>query len=643
MVGTFYILHSPQMDLEYTRSQVLLHRQYYDGLPDSQLILNRFDSIYKAQEPHERSPFIHYNGLNYIYLRQDNDILLLVVTRRNVDSMLMILFLHKFQDLIKYYLCKTDEAKVKEPVKFDKDLIMDNVYFIYELLDECMDMGIIQMTDYNILKEYIKVIPNRPEFHLDAGDYYDDEEEDNVTTGSKKKANKTTQKDLTKIKSTHNQAVKADEIPVEENHINSSILRASSLAINWRPKGISYAKNEIFIDMIENCDFCYDLDNQVILYNEVFGSCVVKCYLSGMPVCVLGFNENKISKISNDGESAVVRIGNQLKLQDVELDNDDVDTENMDNEDEDKGIDNGPDAVDHESTDIVQSDKKHIPFRNIQFHQCVQLDSIYKENLMKFIPPDDKFILMSYHVEQQRQKRKLPLIMIKPMYRVNRTTQKLQIMCILSTNFKKRLHCKNLIVKIPINPLLFKILVDNNHGLKYKTDTGDVSYQVDSSELIWVIGDCRGNNPSVKMMAELSIGYAGFINLELIKTTLHSRHAMKEPEAFVDDNEEAIKELDRYYGVNGSNSSLIEEIQSHLKNIKSFNHIRVSFSIPMLSYTGLRLNYLKVQEDELKYTCFPWVKYVTQSDKTNASMFNSTSKSNSTYKFKIGVSCFEII
>ena len=37
--------------------------------------------------------------------------------------------------------------------------------------------------------------------------------------------------------------------------INSSILRTYSLAINWRPKGIFYAKNEIFIDIIEDCEF----------------------------------------------------------------------------------------------------------------------------------------------------------------------------------------------------------------------------------------------------------------------------------------------------------------------------------------------------------------------------------------------------
>ena len=42
--------------------------------------------------------------------------------------------------------------------------------------------------------------------------------------------------------------------------------------------------------------------------------------------------------------------------------------------------------------------KNHrIPIRNIQFHQCIELASVYKENIINFIPPDDKFVLMTYH------------------------------------------------------------------------------------------------------------------------------------------------------------------------------------------------------------------------------------------------------
>lgn len=622
------------MNLEYLSSEVLLNRIFYDDVSDSRQVVDTFDVVYRRQLPEQRTPFFQSNGLHYIYIHGDNDIFLLLVTRKNIDTMLMVLFLRNFLGLMKHYLCNNDAST---PLIFDKEVVLDNVYFIYELLDECMDQGIIQMTDYNILKEYIKILPNRPVFNIKPDDLYflsdsesgTDSDSNAVKTDKKKSKNKKklkqSKKELNKVKSTHNQAIKTDTIQVDEERINSSILRASSLSINWRPKGIFYAKNEIYIDMIENCEFYYDLQENVILRNEIFGNCFIKCYLSGMPICIVGFNETRISRIENDDNltnSSVERTGNQLK---VEEEDDDED----------------------EEAKTERENKKHIPFRNIQFHQCVELDSIYKDNLMKFIPPDDKFTLMSYQIEQQRQRRKLPLIMIKPTYRIKPDENRLQILVVLSTNFKKRLHGKNLLIKIPVNPLLFRVIMDDEHELKYKTELGDVSFQVDSSELVWNIDNLSGNNPSIKMMAELSVtNDVKSLTLEKIKTTLQNKTERQKQQELemnqdeLDDNEEAKRELDRYYGVNGSNSSLFEEIQKKLTLIKSFNHIKMSFNIPMLSYSGLKVNYLKVDEPDLKYTCFPWVRYVTQSDKVDLSLFSATPKSNCTYRFKLGANCF---
>ncbi|WEJ95660.1 hypothetical protein PSN45_003184 [Yamadazyma tenuis] len=531
---------------------------------------------------------------------------------------------------MKLYLCSGPESDTSARV-LDKEVIIDNVYFIYELLDECIDAGVIQMTDYNILKEYIKVIPNRPHFELQTKEYSgsssESDHDDDPDSRSKSNKSKQKNKDIKKIRSTHNQAVKADELVLEENYINSSIVRASSSAINWRPKGIYYAKNEIYVDIVENCEFLYDLEQQVILQNEVFGNCFVKCYLSGMPTCTLGFNETRISNIDSDEpivEEVTERPDNQLIL----------------GEDQERDPDEDMELRDSVEDQELRAFKKHIPFRNIQFHQCVELDTIYKDNLMRFIPPDDKFILMSYHVEQQRQRRKLPLFMVKPLYRIDPTNRRLQVLCVLSTSFRKRLHGKDLKIKIPINPLLFDVLFDDN--LKYKAEIGHVNFQVDSSELIWEIEQFSGNNPSIKMMAELPISdKVSDLTVSQIHSTIqnsaHSYHRTHESDE--DDNESAKRELDKYYGVNGSKSSSIEEIQKSLTKIQSFNHVKLSYNIPMLSYTGLKLNYLKVDEQNLKYTCFPWVRYVTQSGRTNTTLL--ASKSTCTYRFKLGATCFE--
>lgn len=609
MISSVYILYSVNLHLQYLNSEVLLHRSFYDDLPELQIVLNNFDTAYKSQLSSQKTPVFNYNGINYIYLTGQNDIFLLLVTRKNIDVMALILFLCNFRELMTFYLCN----KPSTPSILDKDVILDNIYFVYEVLDECMDSGIIQMTDYNILKEYIKMIPSVP--RIDNDKLYDsDSSESDHEIDDKLKNHKPNSKDVKKIRSTHNRAVKADEVIIDENHVNSSILRASSLAINWRPKGIFYAKNEIYVDLIENCDFLYDLQNNVILNNEVFGNCIVRCYLSGMPSCTIGFNETRISKIDNEKTDDSKRSGNQLSAD-----------------------------LDEEETEIANH-KRQIPFQTIQFHQCVELDSIYNDNLMKFIPPDDKFVLMSYHVEQQKQRRKLPLFMIKPTFRINKVTKKLQILCILSSSFKKRLHGKNLVIKIPINPVLFHVLVETD--LKYKTESGKVDFKIDSSELIWTLDDLPGNSSSVKMMTEVSLqDDIDNLTTDQIQSTLQNQVSEPDESDNEDDIEEARKELDKYYGVNGSKSSAFEEIQRKLKKIKSFNHIKFSYNIPMLSYTGLKLNYLKVEETDMKYTCFPWVRYETQSgnnnQKTNLTLVNSSS--NCTYRFKLGICNFQIL
>ena len=129
--------------------------------------------------------------------------------------------------------------------------------------------------------------------------------------------------------------------------INSSILRTYSLAINWRPKGIFYAKNEIFIDIIEDCEFVYDLGTGVIKCNEIYGTCVVKSYLSGMPVCRLGFNERNLSRIEDDQEEESLGIPeNQLNL-----------LKEDQNEDDDEEEGEGDQETNGEGTEIL----KHIP------------------------------------------------------------------------------------------------------------------------------------------------------------------------------------------------------------------------------------------------------------------------------------------
>lgn len=653
MVSAIYILHWPENDLPFQYGELLLHRRYHSGLPSDGFIINTFNVTYKAFKPEQRVPFINSKGINFIYVRGGDDILIVAVTIRNVDAMQTIVFLNHFYGTLCHYLCQEDGGMLS------KDRITDNLHLIFDLIDECIDHGIVQVTDYNILKEYIKLEVNLPKIKFEENIYESDSDSDRPEAKTKSK------KREKKIKSTHNRAITTDQISEDASVINSSILRTYSLAINWRPKGIFYAKNEIYIDLTEECEFYYDLEAELIKVNEIKGTCFVKCYLSGMPLCKLGFNKRQISGIHEDADMetdddnmSTDRPGNLIveEFDDENDDEEELESKNSEKENTtakkipiSESLESVPSNKSFELSDsLLQShnpgsknssqkttkvaSKPRIPIRNIQFHQCIELGALYKDNLVTFTPPDDKFVLMTYNVEQQKQKYKLPLIMIKPTYRIIKETRKLQVMCTLSTNFKRRLHCRDLIVRIPINPHIFNISYSKDDEIKYKAEMGDVNYKIDTSELCWTLDNITGKK-SVRMMAELSLSESDGIEIETIQRTLNNKFHAQETREEIDDS---MHELDRFYGVNGETSSLAQQMQLQSKLKFNYHDVNISFTIPMLSYSGLKLNYLRVDEEKLKYTCFPWIRYQTESKiKSNEKVCD--------YRFKLGLNCFEII
>lgn len=523
MVSAVYIVHWPDADVAYLRCELLLHRDYHNDVPEASYMVELFANSFKKLSPSQRTPILCVAGVHFMYYTGDDDLLLVAATRGNVNALLTVTFLHRmYQVLLDYF---------KQENTLTREDIVDNYPLIFELLDECMDFGMVQLTDSNILKEYIKV-ELRGDVEMD-------------------------------IKSTHNRAVQK-----ETSLINSAIVRTQALAVSWRPKGIFYAKNEIYIDIVEHCDFIYDLATRTVKRNEVNGTFKIRLYLSGMPVCKLGLNEKHISQVEYEG--------------------------NLIEDDGEKRL--------------------KVPLQNVQFHQCVQLTEIYEDNLIYFTPPDDKFTLLTYKVEQLRRKDKRPPLLIDPHFKITSSENKLQVTCSLTPGFKKRLHCKKLIVRIPISSAF--LLLPNDDGFRYKSELGAVHFQVDQSLLLWAIEDLPGAN-TVRMMAEISLKEAP--SPEQILLPLFGKP---------DEEESAGADLDKYYGVNGVNISLFDKVR--LRN-ETGHEISVEFEIPMLAYSGLKVTYLRVDEELVEYTCFPWVRYVTE----------VLPNSDSSYKFRLSRDSYE--
>jgi AP-1 complex subunit mu len=63
-----------------------------------------------------------------------------------------------------------------------------------------------------------------------------------------------------------------------------------SNVVSWRPEGIKYKKNEVFLDVIEKLNMLIGGQGNVIK-SEIIGSVKVKCMLTGMPELKLGLND----------------------------------------------------------------------------------------------------------------------------------------------------------------------------------------------------------------------------------------------------------------------------------------------------------------------------------------------------------------
>ena len=174
------------------------------------------------------TPVFTVKGITYCWTRKNN-LYVMAVSKGNPNVTMILYFLHKLIKVFEDYFKSLEDESLK-----------DNFVISYELLDEMMDHGYPQITETSVLKEYIKT-----------------------------SAHKMTKKEqLTDI-----------VVPT-----------AASNVVSWRPEGIKYKKNEIFLDVVEQLNMIVNAQGNV-LSSEIIGTVKGKCMLSGMPELKLGLND----------------------------------------------------------------------------------------------------------------------------------------------------------------------------------------------------------------------------------------------------------------------------------------------------------------------------------------------------------------
>lgn len=232
------------------KGRQLLHRDYRGDVDVALLD----DYPFLLLQTPSGTPVVRHKGVSFISTLF-NDVYVLALTRNDASVFDILVFLSQVVEVLEDRLHHLNEDEIK-----------DNFSVIYELLDEMMDFGIPQLTDAQVLNEYVTQQP--------------------LTLNSLIK--KTTKMH------TH---VKQSQQERRQQRVAPSTLTSN---VSWRKEGIRYNRNEAFLDVIESIDMLINAKGQ-LLSSEIMGTIRLKNYLTGMPVLQLGLNDrfvqNAISSI----------------------------------------------------------------------------------------------------------------------------------------------------------------------------------------------------------------------------------------------------------------------------------------------------------------------------------------------------------
>ncbi|KAH3667538.1 hypothetical protein WICMUC_005325 [Wickerhamomyces mucosus] len=467
-----------------SEANCLISRTYTLDLIPFNEIISTFKTLLLSNKID--TPILTKDGINYLFIR-NNDLIIMVTSYYNhINCMELFTFLYKFNDILATYF---------KSLELNKSIIIDNFNLIYELFDEIMDFGIPQLTEVSILKDVIKLEINNPELEQfkDNNNNNDDDYEDNDNN---------------------------DDAHKYLNEINSSVLRSSTNAISWRSKGLYYRKNEIFVDLIEKNSLIIDKDFKKIIKNEILGEINIKCYLSGMPLLNLQLNQ---------------------KFQ----------------------------------QDLVK------------FNQYVNLEKYNDEKIIQFIPPDGSFQLLTYKILNIKNK---PIVEIKSFNSIIKDF-KINFELNLKLNIKLKSNFKKILINLPIE---FKYLsiIDFTKSPKFKTNFGKVLYELKENSIIWYIDKIQSN--LIDNNADIITMKCQF---ELFKEYSNQNNLSMDPPP---------RELKPNFA----------KIQNQLdeNSLTSTKNIKIEFILENYTYSGLKISFLKILENQLNYTLFPWLRYKTIND-----------------------------
>jgi len=368
------------------KGEVIISRHYRDGFSKS--VADTFRTQVIAGKEANRTPCKVIGNTAFLYIKVGN-MYAVAISQGNAQAAVAFQFLHEVVKVLKAYFGD-----------FTEESLRNNFVLIYELLDEVLDYGYPQNCSTDVLKLYI--------------------------------------------------TQQGDKSAASERAAAQAVTIQATGAISWRKEGIKYRKNELFIDVVENCNLMVS-NKGTILRNDVSGCIMVKCYLSGTPECKFGLND----KLLLDNEAKAKKAANAARRPGSGIEIDDV-----------------------------------------SFHQCVKLGKFDMDRTISFVPPDGEFQLMSYRITENVH---LPFRVLPVVKELGRT--RLEVNVKVKAMFTFKLFATNVVIKIP--------LPSNTANANVSAASGKCKYDPAQGGIIWKLRRFPGDTEyfmsgEVEMMSTMN-------------------------------------------------------------------------------------------------------------------------------------------
>ncbi|GAV54501.1 hypothetical protein ZYGR_0AM00390 [Zygosaccharomyces rouxii] len=501
-------------------------------------------------------PILFNRNWYFIHIKRDSLIFLsaIHVTDESANAMTIAVYMDQFYLLLKKYL---------GVAQLDRNLVLDNVLLVLELFEESSEFAVPQMTEPSVMKDYIRIKVNKSEASIGNSDH-DDDEDDTTDSDSE-----TAQLNLER----ETQEKKKPKLPKSKS-LYDFFQKTSKTAFGKKDKDDAEEKDseeepDLYINsyLVKTTTMPVSWRAKGIHYgkNEFFLDVVEKVqYLAD-------FKEKVVRKNLIHGKIYCKSYLSGMPKLKIALNK------------------------------LIQRDVQFMS--HSKFHQCVALETLNEKEL-EFIPPDGEFVLCEY--ELKRHVNDTPILKItsfeiKPQLK----KFKLRILLTVETHFKTRNSTSILNVKIPLARLFAEYNIDLSKPTRFKSASGKVLFNLSDDFLLWEIGQMRGGHGETQssMVAEFAL----FNREEFEREQEERKHSMNPPPL-----REGPKLEELYAQTHGQKDpeALVRSIESQLMGM--------DFEIPYTTCSGLKVEYLKIEEEHLQYQSFPWVRYKTISDEEYA-------------------------